>query len=197
MEFHKKLQALRREKGLTQEQLARQLYVSRTAISKWESGRGYPGIDSLKAIARFYDITLDQLLNGEALLEAAEQQTGGLQTLVFGLLDCSAALLLFLPLLGQGSGDTIRAVSLLQLTGTAPYLLLCYWGAVLAMAALGLLTLALQNWQQPRWQSCRGAVSLALNCAAALLFILGRQPYGATFLFLALVIKLCMGAKGR
>ena len=38
MEFHEKLQALRREKGLTQEQLARQLYVSRTAVSKWESG---------------------------------------------------------------------------------------------------------------------------------------------------------------
>ena len=43
MEFYEKLQALRREKGLTQEQLARQLYVSRTAVSKWESGRGYPG----------------------------------------------------------------------------------------------------------------------------------------------------------
>ena len=48
MEFNEKLQELRKSKGLTQEELAKELYVSRTAISKWESGRGYPNIDSLK-----------------------------------------------------------------------------------------------------------------------------------------------------
>ena len=41
MEFNEKLQQLRTGKNLTQEQLAEQLYVSRTAISKWESGKGY------------------------------------------------------------------------------------------------------------------------------------------------------------
>ncbi len=52
MEFNEKLQELRKQKGLTQEELAKVLYVSRTAISKWESGRGYPNIDSLKAISK-------------------------------------------------------------------------------------------------------------------------------------------------
>ena len=51
MEFHEKLQELRKQKGITQEKLAEALYVSRTAVSKWESGRGYPGIDSLKRLA--------------------------------------------------------------------------------------------------------------------------------------------------
>lgn len=58
MEFCEKLQELRKKRGLTQEELAEQLYVSRTAISKWESGRGYPSIDSLKAIAKFFSVSL-------------------------------------------------------------------------------------------------------------------------------------------
>ena len=53
MEFHEKLQELRKDRGLTQEELAEALFVSRTAISKWESGRGYPNIESLKEISKF------------------------------------------------------------------------------------------------------------------------------------------------
>ena len=47
MEFNEKLQELRKSRSMTQEELAEVLFVSRTAISKWESGRGYPSIDSL------------------------------------------------------------------------------------------------------------------------------------------------------
>ena len=54
MEFNEKLQELRKSRGLTQEELAKELFVSRTAVSKWESGRGYPNIDSLKEISRFF-----------------------------------------------------------------------------------------------------------------------------------------------
>ena len=62
MDFNEKIQLLRKQKGLTQEELADVLYVSRTAVSKWESGRGYPNIDSLKAIAKFFGVTVDELL---------------------------------------------------------------------------------------------------------------------------------------
>lgn len=54
MEFCEKLQELRKSRGLTQEELAEKLYVSRTAISKWESGRGFPSIDSVRAISKFF-----------------------------------------------------------------------------------------------------------------------------------------------
>ena len=57
MEFHEKLQELRKQRGMTQEELATALYVSRTAVSKWESGRGYPSIDSLKAISGFFGVS--------------------------------------------------------------------------------------------------------------------------------------------
>jgi transcriptional regulator with XRE-family HTH domain len=59
MEFHEKLQELRKSRGLTQEELAEALYVSRTAISKWESGRGYPSIDSLKEISNYFSVSID------------------------------------------------------------------------------------------------------------------------------------------
>ena len=74
MEFHEKLQELRKQKNLTQEELSEILFVSRTAISKWESGRGYPSIDSLKAIAEFFGVTIDELLSNRELITLAETE---------------------------------------------------------------------------------------------------------------------------
>ena len=68
MEFNEKLQELRKNKNLTQEQLAEMLFVSRTAISKWESGRGYPSIDSLKEISNFLQYPLMIYFQGEKSL---------------------------------------------------------------------------------------------------------------------------------
>ena len=106
MEFNEKLQELRRQKGLTQEELAELLFVSRAAISKWESGRGYPNIDSLKQISKFFSVTIDELLSGDEILTIAEadkiQGREQFRDLVFGLLDVSAAMFLFLPFFRQG-----------------------------------------------------------------------------------------------
>ena len=105
MEFYEKLQALRKTKGITQEELAEALYVSRTAISKWESGRGFPNIESLKAISKYFSVTVDTLLSGDELLTLAEEDQKHkemcVRDMIFGLLDCSMALLLFLPFFGQ------------------------------------------------------------------------------------------------
>lgn len=68
LEFNEKLQQLRKQKDLTQEQLAEQLYVSRTAISKWESGKGYPNIESLKCLAKLFSVSIDELLSNEELI---------------------------------------------------------------------------------------------------------------------------------
>ena len=115
MEFNEKLQKLRKQKGLTQEELAEVLFVSRTAISKWESNRGYPNIDSLKSIAAFFGITIDELLSGEELLTIAEEDNKQKQKyfydLIFGLLDCSVITFFFLPLFGQKVNGILQAVS--------------------------------------------------------------------------------------
>ncbi|ESV54795.1 DNA-binding protein [Streptococcus agalactiae LMG 14747] len=65
MELHQRLIDLRKERGLSQEELAEKLYVSRQTISNWERGRTYPDINSLLLMATFFDISLDNLIKGD------------------------------------------------------------------------------------------------------------------------------------
>ena len=61
----KNITALRKKAGLTQEQLAQQLFVSNKTVSKWERGLGYPEITQLPKIASFFGISIDKLINEE------------------------------------------------------------------------------------------------------------------------------------
>ena len=193
MEFHEKLQQLRRERKLTQEQLAEALHVSRTAVSKWESGRGWPNIDSLKDIARFFSVTVDELLSGEELLTVAEEDNRQtkriLLDLVFGLLDTASVLLLFLPLFAQRAEGRVQEVSLWMLTDIAGYLKVAYWIMLLGILLFGVLTLALQNWECALWEKQKRKLSLLLSGMGVLLFTVSLQPYAAVILFLFLTIK--------
>ena len=196
MEFNEKLQQLRRQKGLTQEELAEALYVSRAAVSKWESGRGYPNIDSLKAIAKLFSVTVDELLSGDELLILAEQDTKrkqrSLRDLVFGLLDISTLSFLFLPFFGQEIDGVIAVASLLSLNATAVYLRILYLAFVSTIAVFGILTLALQGCEQAFWVRNKGKASVLLNMLGLLLFILSRQPYAAVLLLIFSGIKVIM-----
>lgn len=199
MEFHEKLQVLRKEKGLTQEELAQILFVSRAAVSKWESGRGYPNIDSLKAIAKYFSVSIDDLLSGEEVLTIAEdnaaQQRNSLCDLVFGCLDCSFAAFFFLPLFGETVSGTIEEVSLLALSSIQPWLQYAYLATVIALLFVGILTFALQNAEWVFWKRQKRKVSLSGNIAATFLFILSRQPYAAAFSLVFLLIKILITEK--
>ena len=65
MSFADNLKMIRKEKGLTQEQLAEILGVSRQAVSKWESNNGYPETDKLIVIAKEFGVSLDYLILGK------------------------------------------------------------------------------------------------------------------------------------
>lgn len=201
MEFNEKLQELRKQKGLTQEELAEVLYVSRTAVSKWESGRGYPNICSLKAIAKFFGITIDELLSSDELLTIAEednrQKEKSIRDLLFGLLDCSIAMFFFLPWFGQKADNAIQEVSLLALTGLQPWLKGAYFFIVIGMVITGIMTLALQNSSVLFWQKIKNGLSLSFSVAGVFIFIISRQPYAAAFIFLFLIIKALMMIKKR
>lgn len=201
MEFNEKLQELRKQRGLTQEELAEILYVSRTAISKWESGRGFPSIESLKALSDYFSISLDELLSSEEILTIAEKDNKDKETmlldLLYGLLDCSLMLLFFLPLFAQNVNGTIQEVSLYNLSGIQPYLKLCYISFVLIMMVIGVLTLAFQNCRARIWLQGKDKLSLVLSCMGVLLFIVGRQLYPSALLFVFLIVKVSMRIKFR
>ena len=196
MEFHEKLQQLRKQKGLTQEELAAQLYVSRTAISKWESGRGYPNIDSLKQISVYFSVSVDELLSGNQLLTIAQEdgkeKLSRFRDWVFGVTDLCALLLLLFPFFGQKANGEVNAVSLLALEGVTPYMLGLYWAAVVSLSAFGVLTLILQRVGCAGWMRCKRILSLLLSTAGVLLFILSPQPYAAALLFVLLTIKVLL-----
>ena len=141
MEFGEKLQELRKKKGLTQEELAEALYVSRTAVSKWELGRGYPNIDSLKEISKFFSVSIDELLSGEKLLSIAEKENKSniknMCDLLFGIVDLFSLILIILPLYPNTIGDFVYSVNLLNYAQTSQFNKTICWVGFISLVLKG------------------------------------------------------------
>ncbi len=193
MTFGKKLKKLRTDNDLTQDELAEKIFITRTAISKWESDRGYPSIDSLKTIAKFFNVTIDDLLSGDELLNVAEEENNKkenhFRSLVCGLLDLSFILFFFLPFFGQKAETIVEAVSLPNLIGISPWLKTIYFIIISGIVLSGILTLALEKFHINFPTHNKNIISLILNAIATLIFIISLQPYAAAFLFIFLIIK--------
>lgn len=201
MEFHQKLQQLRKQKNLTQEQLAEQLFVSRTAVSKWESGRGYPNLESLKCISKLFSISIDELLSNNELIELAETENRSninkVSSLVFGALDLISIAFLFMPLFGQQEGEYIRAVTLLAHTSISDLLRILYFASLMAISLFGFfeIIIELTDYEKGLWiyKPC----SIALYAAAIFLFAISRQPYITAVLFLLFMVKIVLNIQGN
>ena len=74
MGFNENLQNLRKIKNISQEQLAEKLEVSRQAVSKWESGNGYPETEKLIAICEIFNCSIDNLLKGKITVDTTEEK---------------------------------------------------------------------------------------------------------------------------
>lgn len=62
MEFSSKIREVRKKENLTQEEFAEKIFVSRNAVAKWETNRGYPDIQNLITISDVFEISLDELI---------------------------------------------------------------------------------------------------------------------------------------
>ena len=193
MEFHDKLQELRKKKGLTQEELAKELYVSRTAVSKWESGKGYPSIDSLKEISKFFSVTIDELLSSEELITAAEDENrsniGKMIDLLIGIADVISIMLILLPLYPKKTGETVTAVALYDYMQISFGISCVCWGLFSILIIIGAVKMFMNYRNIEKGRSIVTGASLAVNIIAVLFLTMARIPYAAAVVFLLLVIK--------
>lgn len=192
MTFSEKLQELRKSRSMTQEELAESLFVSRTAISKWESGRGYPSIDSLKEISRFFSITIDDLICSDEVITVAENDkkefVSKYVSLICNALDILLAILLFIPTLGNGP-DSSETVALFGLTGISPWVKIVYIVIISITILNGLCGVVIANFNKTAWNRHRLVTGVILSILSVMIFIVTRQPYAGIVCFAFLVIK--------
>ena len=192
MEFNEKFQELRKSRSLTQEELAEALFVSRTAISKWESGRGYPSIDSLREISRYFSVTIDNLICSEEMISVAENEKKEFAdkslSLICNAMDILLAILLFIPAFGNGPASS-ETVSLFGLTRISLWVEIVYIVIISITVLNGICGVIISSLNKPVWDRHRIVTGIVLSILAVIVFIATRQPYAGIVCFAFLVIK--------
>lgn len=199
MDFGEKLKALRTERGLTQEQLAARLYVSRTAVSKWETGGGSPNLDSLQAVARLFDVSVDDLLSTDDLIVLARDErrstarSSGM--LSFGLLDVLAVVFAFIPLYGVDAGSFVRMANLADYGASVDFgaSFAVMAAAVVSLMFVGAVEIVLAAAGSRRAARIVALVGFAVQALAVVLFASTMQPYATTLMFVLLLAKVVVG----
>jgi len=199
MEFGEKVQKLRNQNKWTQEQLAEKLYVSRTAVSKWESGKGYPNIDLLKDVAKLFNKTIDELLSSEEILDIAKiENTSNMKrtnNLVYGLLDIISVLFIFLPLYARRTENFVYSVSLVS-TNDISYMIKISCIIILSIiSVIGLAENVLYFIDNKKIQRIINGLSLIVQTFSILFFAIARQVYLTAIVFILLIIKILIIAK--
>lgn len=193
MEFHEKLQELRKNRELTQEELAEAIFVSRAAVSKWESGRGYPNIDSLKELSAFFEVTIDDLLSSETLLSIADKENkSNIQSIceqLFGIIDVCSIMLIVLPLYPNTVNGFIYSVNLFEYTQTTSMIRMMYWAMFLTLIIVGAVKLLVANTVNIRLNKVMTKVSILISSMLVLILSMTREAYAIIVVFLLLMVK--------
>lgn len=174
MDLSEKLQKLRKENNLTQEDLAQKLFVSRTAISKWETGRGMPSMESLQLISKYFDISLDLLLSNEEIIDLAknENKENIRKSFEFfaGIINILAIFALLLPLYKKKVGNIFYSIPLYQVGGFKEIIFFT---------------------KNENIRSLIKRIDILIHIIGIVILILSSQPY-PTILFFSLFLMKCL-----
>ncbi|MCI6932805.1 MAG: helix-turn-helix domain-containing protein [Candidatus Coprovivens sp.] len=196
MNFSEKIQKLRKQNNLTQEELAEKLFISRTAISKWESGKGYPSIDVLKQISVLFDISVDNLLSSEQILELAEQDKMSKlkknNGLIFGAIDLLIIFMIILPLYASTVNQYIYSVSLFAKKDLLSYIKISYLIGYISLIIIGIIEIILSVFGKDKIKKCINIISLVLHLVVILFLIMTKEPYACSLLFILFVFKIVL-----
>ncbi|WP_353892885.1 helix-turn-helix transcriptional regulator [Proteinivorax hydrogeniformans] len=138
MAFSEKIYELRKKSGLSQEQLAEQLSVSRQAISKWESGQSVPESEKLLAISNYFNVSLDFLMKednpAQDSLNAKKGgyhiQKGNRDKWMLGMITCIGGIVcliiwgiisIFIP----STSNQMKESSMISIDGNGIFLIVC------------------------------------------------------------------------
>ncbi len=135
MNLSEKLYMLRKKSGLSQEQLAEKLGVSRQAISKWESNQSVPESEKLIAISNYFNVSLDYLLKedsdeqGTAEIDNSNQK-GDKTKWLLGLISCIGGIICLivwglLSVLKPDASTQLSESSVIRIDGNGIFLIIC------------------------------------------------------------------------
>ena len=190
MELSEKIQKLRKEHNMTQEQFAEKLFVSRTAVSKWETGRGMPSMESLQMIAKLFHITLDELLSTEEIVVIAESENKEnikrFASYMDGVINLAALLGLLLPLYKVEDNGFFYSIPLYQLGGWQG---LVFWIAPIIMILCGIVELLHIGREQEKRIGIISTVGTIAHVSAITLLIVSGHPYPTVLLFFMFALK--------
>ncbi|MBQ4288845.1 MAG: helix-turn-helix transcriptional regulator [Clostridia bacterium] len=149
MALSEKLYELRKKGGLSQEQLAEQLGVSRQAVSKWESGKAVPESDTLISISRYYNVSLDYLMRendlvSEMVADKEETQTKAnsrREKRIFGIVTCLIGIVCLLAwgivsIFMPTTSDRIGTSSMITIDGNGVFLIICLAAIIIGAVLL-------------------------------------------------------------
>lgn len=193
MEFCDKIKKIRTDNNLTQEQFAEKLFVSRTAVSKWESGKGYPSIDSLKYMSKLFNISIDDLLSSEEILDIAEQdkqqkikKNNGF---IFGAFDLLSLFMIILPLYVFTVNNYIYSVSLFAKNDLLNYIKISYLVSYIILFIIGIIEIILSLLGKEKIQKYLNIISISIHLLVILFLIMTKEPYACSLIFMLFVFK--------
>lgn len=193
MEFKEKLISLRKNNNMTQEELAEKIYVTRTAVSKWENGRGCPNLDSLKKISELFNISINDLLSSEEAIYLAEENNKEIvknnSLYLFSILDIISFVIMFLPFFSKEIDGYYYSVSLFNSSNGTTFKVI-YLIIFIIFGLLGIVEIIFGLIKKIKYSNLLFLVSTIYTVLSLSLFILSNEPYVGSFLLLFLISKI-------